>query len=95
MVQNTRVLLNTVFHKVFTGFELCPKMGHYLPNPLLQLRTHSSEGLGWRPIFEVLNLPWVDAGTTRSVSKMQQSLAILVERARARATAGEDLPEVF
>lgn len=67
----------------------------YLPNPLLQLRTHSSEGPDWRPLFQVLNLPWMDAGTRRSESRMQKSLEILVERAKHRVTTGEDVPEVF
>lgn len=71
------------------------EIGHYLPNPLLQLRTHSSEGPDWRPLFQVLNLPWMDAGTRRSESRMQKSLEILVERAKHRVTTGEDVPEVF
>jgi len=39
--------------------------GHYLPNPLLQLRTHASSVnvQAWRPVYDVLNLMWVDAGT--------------------------------
>jgi hypothetical protein len=39
--------------------------GHYLPNPLLQLRTHapSVNVQAWRPVYDVLNLMWVDAGT--------------------------------
>ena len=33
--------------------------GHYLPNPALQLR----QGEGWQPVYEALNLAWVDRGT--------------------------------
>ncbi len=33
--------------------------GHYLPNPAMLLR----EGEGWRPVYEALNLDWVDEGT--------------------------------
>ncbi|GAC1524760.1 MAG: ankyrin repeat domain-containing protein [Ramlibacter sp.] len=32
--------------------------GYYLPNPALQLR----EGDAWRPIYDVLNLDWIDRG---------------------------------
>jgi hypothetical protein len=40
--------------------------GHYLPNPKLQLRSHASSVnvQAWRPVYNVLNLLWVDAGTT-------------------------------
>ncbi len=41
------------------------KNGYYLPNPQLQLRTHNEEGSGWRGVYEVLNLAWVDAGTAQ------------------------------
>jgi hypothetical protein len=35
--------------------------GHYLPNPALLLR----HGEGWQPVYEVLNLPWIDQGCSR------------------------------
>lgn len=57
--------------------------GHYLPNPKLQLRAHRSEGPAWRPVFKVLNLPWVDAGTQRAAS-WSQSLGTLIELATLR-----------
>lgn len=40
--------------------------GHYLLNPKLQLRTHASsvDVQAWRAVYDVLNLAWVDAGTT-------------------------------
>ena len=50
------------------------KNGHYLPNPQLQLRTQNADGVGWRAVYEALNLAWVDAGTNRSVT-WAQSLA--------------------
>ncbi len=34
--------------------------GHYLPNPAMQLR----RGDGWLPVYEALNLAWIDAGTS-------------------------------
>ncbi|HSV36813.1 MAG TPA: hypothetical protein VLI46_14725 [Ramlibacter sp.] len=62
--------------------------GHYLPNPLMQLRTHAaSDGSSWRPVYETLNLPWVNAGTTKSGSP-SRGLAGRVDSATWRATAG-------
>ncbi len=64
--------------------------GHYLPNPLMQLRVHGDkDGPGWRPVFEVLNLPWVAAGTTESVNSYW-SLEKLVESAARRAAGSMD-----
>ncbi|MCW5238034.1 hypothetical protein D5047_17855 [Verminephrobacter eiseniae] len=41
--------------------------GHYLPNPQLQLRTHADgDAPAWRPVYEVLNLAWVNDGTSHS-----------------------------
>jgi hypothetical protein len=38
--------------------------GHYLPNPQLQLRNQAGgDEPAWRPVYDVLNLAWVDAGT--------------------------------
>jgi hypothetical protein len=44
--------------------------GHYLPSPRMQLRVRAPEGaeaegdrIVWRPVYAVLNLSWVDAGT--------------------------------
>ena len=38
--------------------------GHYLPNPDMQLRTHAvDDAPAWRPVYEVMNLDWVDEGT--------------------------------
>lgn len=35
--------------------------GHYLPNPAMQLR----DGDTWRPVYEVMNLAWIDRGCGR------------------------------
>ena len=62
--------------------------GHYLPNPLLQLRAHGGDELpNWRPVFEVLNLGWVDAGTSESAHPYL-GLASRVDSATRRATVG-------
>ncbi|MCW5321512.1 hypothetical protein D5039_10230 [Verminephrobacter aporrectodeae subsp. tuberculatae] len=38
--------------------------GHYLPNPHLQLRAHAAaDAPAWRPVYQVLNLAWADAGS--------------------------------
>lgn len=34
--------------------------GHYFPNPDLQVRSGEQ---GWQPIYECLNMPWIDKGT--------------------------------
>ncbi|HOE41916.1 MAG TPA: AAA family ATPase [Rhodoferax sp.] len=54
------------------------KNGHYLPNALLQLRTDSSDGPGWTPLPQVLNVPWVDDGTYRP-DRWVKSLARLLD----------------
>ena len=59
--------------------------GHYLPNPLMQLRVHGDhDGPGWRPVFDALNLPWVATGTTAS-DNSYRGLEGLVESAARRA----------
>jgi AAA domain/Ankyrin repeats (many copies) len=63
--------------------------GHYLPNPQMSLRSQDPETAGWCTVYETLNLPWVDAGTNRSVS-WAQSFADLLDRKRAQA-----IDEVF
>lgn len=57
--------------------------GHYLPNPQLQLRTQNAEAAGWCPVYETLNLAWVDAGTNRSVV-WAQSLAECLDPTKMR-----------
>ncbi len=37
--------------------------GHYFPNPQMQLRV----GDGWRPVYELLALDWVDRGCGREI----------------------------
>ena len=68
--------------------------GHYLPNPLMRLRSHvGDEGPSWRPVFEVLNLAWVDAGTSESAHS-HLGLASLVDAAARRVTASSgDVPD--
>lgn len=59
--------------------------GHYLPNPLMQLRTHAlSDAPTWRPVYEVLNFHWVDAGTAE-LSPWDQGLKGSVDAATRRA----------
>ena len=59
--------------------------GHYLPNPALLLRTHiRSEGPGWRPVYEALNLPWVAAGTA-NLDQLYPDITTLVAAALQRA----------
>ena len=65
------------------------KNGHYLPNPDMQLRTQNADAAGWCPVYETLNLAWVDAGTNRSVS-WATSLTDLLGSKRMR-----DVDEVF
>jgi hypothetical protein len=41
--------------------------GHYLPNLQMQLRTRAAgDAPDWRPVYDVLNLTWVGAGTDES-----------------------------
>ena len=58
------------------------KNGHYLPNPNLQLRTPSANDSLWQPVMQVLNVPWVDAGTKRAAS-WSPSLVELLEKPHA------------
>jgi hypothetical protein len=55
------------------------KNGYYLPNPQLMMRiAPAQDDAGWVPMLEVLNLPWVDAGTKRPV-EWAQGLAEMFE----------------
>jgi hypothetical protein len=60
------------------------KNGHYLPNPNMQLRTHNASDALWQPVMQVLNLPWVDAGTKRAAN-WSPSLSELLENTQAGA----------
>ncbi len=68
--------------------------GHYLPNPLMQLRPHAgNDGPSWRPVYEVLNLPWVDAGTAETDSPYLGLTSIVdsaVRRMRATTIGSHD-----
>ena len=65
--------------------------GHYLPNPLMQLRRVGDSTLpdapAWVPVYTALNLPWIVLGTVEPEA-FAGSLATRVEVARRRA-AGE------
>ena len=51
--------------------------GYYVPNPQLMLRTApGQDDAGWMPVLDVLNLPWVDAGTKRPVDWAQSLVAL-------------------
>lgn len=64
--------------------------GHYLPNPDLQLRgSAGADAPAWRPVYEVLNLRWVDAGTHRGEGGFGSAdLATRIEQARRRLVPG-------
>ncbi|MDB5969811.1 MAG: Ankyrin [Hydrocarboniphaga sp.] len=64
--------------------------GHYLPNPDLQLRgSGGADAPAWRPVYEVLNLRWVDAGTHRAEAGFGSAdLATLIESAGRRLAPG-------
>lgn len=63
------------------------KNGHYLPNPQMSLRSQDPATAGWCPVYETLNLAWVDAGTNRSVS-WAQSLADVLDPKRQQGIDG-------
>ena len=61
--------------------------GHYLPNPLMQLRTHArSDAPTWRPVYDALNLAWVAAGTSE-VDAWDGGLERLIHATTRRLTA--------
>ncbi len=61
--------------------------GHYLPNPLLQLRS-ARDAQVWEPVYKVLNLPWIALGTAET-EHFYADLTDLVEHARKRALGGD------
>ena len=71
--------------------------GHYLPNPLMHLRiAGDSDSAGWRPVFEVLNLPWVDEGTCGAPGGRKPALTRMVELlARRAAGDGSEVDDFF
>lgn len=65
--------------------------GHYLPNVQLLIRTMSGNAeANWRPIYQALNVQWVDAGTA-SPHHFGPSLTQFVEMMANPATSTEDL----
>jgi hypothetical protein len=82
-----RSYVNSVLARAETQSQYMParklwirtKNGYYLPNPQLMLRTApGQDDAGWMPMLEMLNLPWVDAGTKRPV-EWAQGLAEMFE----------------
>jgi hypothetical protein len=62
--------------------------GHYLPNPLMQLRTHAAiDAPSWRPVYDALNQTWVDAGTGAS-NNWETDLTGILNAATRRAAEG-------
>lgn len=51
--------------------------GHYLPNPTMQLR----DGDSWRPVFEVMNLAWIDRGCGREAGYWRRPAAVVEQLA--------------
>jgi hypothetical protein len=82
-----RSYVNSVLARAETQSQYMParklwmrtKNGYYLPNPQLMLRTApGQDDAEWMPMLEMLNLPWVDAGTKRPV-EWAQGLAEMFE----------------
>jgi hypothetical protein len=65
--------------------------GHYLPNSQMLIRTSTGDAMAnWRPIYDALNLQWVDAGTA-APNDFCLSLTQLVETMANPATSTEGL----
>ena len=69
--------------------------GHYLPNPQLQLRKAAAdaESAAWQPVYEALNLAWVDAGTATTGGWSVPNLAEVLASAEAQLVAGTPAPD--
>lgn len=52
--------------------------GYYLPNPALQMR----DGDTWRPVYEVMNLAWIDRGCGREKDYWPRPAAMVARLAR-------------
>ena len=59
--------------------------GHYLPNPAMQLR----RGDGWVPVYEALNLAWIDAGTGGEVFYRPTPAELVAQLAQSGRDAAE------
>jgi len=62
--------------------------GHYLPNPAMQVR----DGDAWRPVYELLNLVWIDRGCGRDKDYAPRPAAVV---ARLGAGTGEEWLEAL
>lgn len=56
--------------------------GHYLPNPAMQCRANSGDGIGWVPVYELLALDWIDRGCSGKGDEHQPSLTAIVAALR-------------
>ncbi|MEO9102490.1 MAG: AAA family ATPase [Burkholderiaceae bacterium] len=65
--------------------------GHYLPNPALLLRTRETHQQGWRPVYDALQLDWVDRGCGGDAEHLQRPAAT-VAQLKERLAAGEQVP---
>lgn len=52
--------------------------GHYLPNPAMRLR----DGDTWRPVYEVMNLAWIDRGCGREKDYWPRPAAMVARLGR-------------
>jgi hypothetical protein len=72
--------------------------GYYMPNPSMLLRGNAGHGgdtSAWRPVYDVLNLSWVDAGTAESNGvERGVGLKLAVEAATQRSMARVEAHEV-
>jgi hypothetical protein len=59
--------------------------GHYLPSPALLLR----RGEGWRPVYEALNLSWINEGCSRESMYWTPPAELVARMARGTAPAQE------
>lgn len=61
--------------------------GHYFPNPALLVR----KGEEWQPVYERLNLPWVDAGTGTQSQYGARPLIIITRLQEGKSADVADL----
>jgi hypothetical protein len=64
--------------------------GHYLPNPRMSIRQASGDAhANWRPIYDVLNLQWVDQGSA-SPHDFEPNMTQFLETMAGPATSIEN-----
>ena len=64
--------------------------GHYLPNPAMQLRRDGE----WVPVYEALNLTWIDAGTGGEVFYRPRPAEVVASLTALVGEAGTAPPSV-